>query len=154
VLLWNRNNTFIFMIFHVAVAVNNTKLFSVAMETQQYIHFYAFTRRCSCQQYKIVNCCHGNATYIQVNIKPIVIQASVRSRSSQATAGQNSWLTRYKLIFGSFLCNILVFPLNAVGYAKCWNSKIKYRCAPVSTGNTFQDLTRLRETADNIKRYI
>jgi hypothetical protein len=29
-----------------------------------------------------------------------------------------------------------------------------YRCAPVSTGNTFQDLPRLRETADNTERYI
>jgi hypothetical protein len=27
-------------------------------------------------------------------------------------------------------------------------------CAPVSTGNTFQDLPRLRETADNTERYI
>jgi hypothetical protein len=30
----------------------------------------------------------------------------------------------------------------------------KQRCAPVSMGNTFQDLPRLRETADNTKRYI
>jgi hypothetical protein len=30
----------------------------------------------------------------------------------------------------------------------------KYRCGPVSTGNTFQDLPRLRETADNTERYI
>jgi hypothetical protein len=29
-----------------------------------------------------------------------------------------------------------------------------YRCAPVFTGNTFQDLLRLRETADNTERYI
>jgi hypothetical protein len=29
-----------------------------------------------------------------------------------------------------------------------------YRCAPVSMGNTFQDLPRLRETANNTKRYI
>jgi hypothetical protein len=28
------------------------------------------------------------------------------------------------------------------------------RCAPVSTGNTFQDLPRLRETADNTESYI
>jgi hypothetical protein len=31
---------------------------------------------------------------------------------------------------------------------------IIYRCAPVSTGNTFQDLPRLRETADNTECYI
>jgi hypothetical protein len=30
----------------------------------------------------------------------------------------------------------------------------KYRCAPVPTGNTFQDLPRLRETTDNTERYI
>jgi hypothetical protein len=29
-----------------------------------------------------------------------------------------------------------------------------YRCAPVSMGNTFQNLPRLRETADNTERYI
>jgi hypothetical protein len=29
-----------------------------------------------------------------------------------------------------------------------------YRCSPVSTGNMFQDLPRLRETADNTERYI
>jgi hypothetical protein len=29
-----------------------------------------------------------------------------------------------------------------------------YSSAPVSTGNTFQDLSRLRETADNNERYI
>jgi hypothetical protein len=29
-----------------------------------------------------------------------------------------------------------------------------YVSAPVFTGNTFQDLPRLRETADNTKRYI
>jgi hypothetical protein len=28
-----------------------------------------------------------------------------------------------------------------------------YSSAPVSTGNTFQDLPRLRETADNTERY-
>jgi hypothetical protein len=28
------------------------------------------------------------------------------------------------------------------------------RCAPVSTGNTLQDLPQLRETADNTERYI
>jgi hypothetical protein len=27
-------------------------------------------------------------------------------------------------------------------------------CAPVSVGNTFQDLPRLRETTDNTERYI
>jgi hypothetical protein len=32
--------------------------------------------------------------------------------------------------------------------------KIRYRCAPVSTGNMFQDLPRLRETADNTERCI
>jgi hypothetical protein len=31
---------------------------------------------------------------------------------------------------------------------------IKYSSAPISTGNTFQDLPRLRETADNTERYI
>jgi hypothetical protein len=31
---------------------------------------------------------------------------------------------------------------------------MKYSSAPVSTGNTFQDLPRLRETADNTERYI
>jgi hypothetical protein len=30
----------------------------------------------------------------------------------------------------------------------------KYRYTPASTGNTFQDLPRLRETADNTERYI
>jgi hypothetical protein len=29
-----------------------------------------------------------------------------------------------------------------------------YRSAPVSTGNTFQDLPQLREPADNTERYI
>jgi hypothetical protein len=29
-----------------------------------------------------------------------------------------------------------------------------YRCAPVFTGNTFQGLTRLRETADITERYV
>jgi hypothetical protein len=29
-----------------------------------------------------------------------------------------------------------------------------YSSAPVSTGNTFQDLPRLREIADNTERYI
>ena len=31
---------------------------------------------------------------------------------------------------------------------------LHYSSAPVSTGNTFQDLPRLRETADNTERYI
>jgi hypothetical protein len=43
-------------------------------------------------------------------------------------------------------------------YAKLKCIKIKrfqkYSSAPVSTGNTFQDLPRLRETADNTERYI
>jgi hypothetical protein len=30
----------------------------------------------------------------------------------------------------------------------------EYRRTAVSTGNTFQDLSRLRETADNAERYI
>jgi len=30
----------------------------------------------------------------------------------------------------------------------------KYRRTPVSVGNTFQDLPRLHETADNTERYI
>jgi hypothetical protein len=30
----------------------------------------------------------------------------------------------------------------------------KYRLSPVSTGNTFQDLPRLRETTGNTERYI
>jgi hypothetical protein len=29
-----------------------------------------------------------------------------------------------------------------------------YMCVSVSTGNTFQDLPRLRETVDNTERYI
>jgi hypothetical protein len=29
-----------------------------------------------------------------------------------------------------------------------------YRCAPISTDNTFQDLLQLRETVDNTERYI
>jgi hypothetical protein len=33
-------------------------------------------------------------------------------------------------------------------------SEAKYSGAPVSTGNTFQDLPRLRETADNTERFI
>jgi hypothetical protein len=32
--------------------------------------------------------------------------------------------------------------------------KKEYTCAPESTGNTFEDLPRLRETADNTERYI
>ena len=39
-----------FMLIHVDVAVNNIKVFSVALETQQWILFYAYSRRCSCQQ--------------------------------------------------------------------------------------------------------
>jgi hypothetical protein len=36
-----------------------------------------------------------------------------------------------------------------------WFTKnVKYSSAPVSTDNTFQDLPRLRETADNTERYI
>jgi hypothetical protein len=33
-------------------------------------------------------------------------------------------------------------------------SKTTYSSAPVSTGNTFLDLPRLRETADNTESYI
>jgi hypothetical protein len=33
-------------------------------------------------------------------------------------------------------------------------AKNKYRCAPVSMGNTFQDLPQLRETVDDTKRYM
>jgi hypothetical protein len=29
-----------------------------------------------------------------------------------------------------------------------------YRCAPVSTDNTFQDISRFCETADNTERYF
>jgi hypothetical protein len=29
-----------------------------------------------------------------------------------------------------------------------------YRCAPVSMGNTFQDLPQLHETVDNTEHYI
>jgi hypothetical protein len=32
--------------------------------------------------------------------------------------------------------------------------KIKYRCAPKTVGNMFQDLLRLCETADNTECYI
>jgi hypothetical protein len=32
--------------------------------------------------------------------------------------------------------------------------KHKYSSAPLSVGNTFQDLLQLRETADNAERYI
>jgi hypothetical protein len=34
------------------------------------------------------------------------------------------------------------------------NKFTKYRCAPVSVGNMFQDLLQLRETADNPESYI
>jgi hypothetical protein len=34
------------------------------------------------------------------------------------------------------------------------NFNCKYSCAPVSTGNMFQDLPRLRETADKTERYV
>jgi hypothetical protein len=30
----------------------------------------------------------------------------------------------------------------------------KYRCAPVSTGNMFQDQLQLHETVDNMEQYI
>jgi len=39
--------------------------------------------------------------------------------------------------------------LNYVAIIEDW----EYRRTPVSTGNTFQDLPRLRETADNTERY-
>jgi len=32
--------------------------------------------------------------------------------------------------------------------------EMKYRRTPVSVGNTFQDLPRLRETMDNTEHYI
>jgi len=34
------------------------------------------------------------------------------------------------------------------------DEKIEYRRNPVTAGNTFQDLPRLRETADNTERYM
>jgi hypothetical protein len=34
------------------------------------------------------------------------------------------------------------------------SNRLYYITAPVSTGNTFQDLPRLREPADNNERYI
>jgi hypothetical protein len=53
----------------------------------------------------------------------------------------------------TFQCYILVLPT--------WYNKIylvyfnyNYRCAPVSMGNTFQDLPRLHETVDNTEHYI
>jgi hypothetical protein len=41
-------------------------------------------------------------------------------------------------------------------YKKCYlfiNIIYNYRFSPVFTGNTFQDLPRLSETADNTERY-
>jgi hypothetical protein len=32
--------------------------------------------------------------------------------------------------------------------------QIKYWCAPVSAGNTFEDQSQLHKTVDNTKRYI
>ena len=41
------------------------------------------------------------------------------------------------------------------GAALCWNwESTIHRRTPVSAGNTFQDLTGLRKTADNTERYI
>jgi hypothetical protein len=42
--------------------------------------------------------------------------------------------------------------LFVVGLQDTWPRE--YRCAPGSTGNTFQDLTWLRQTPDNTERYI
>jgi len=50
------------IIYDIHIAVNNTKLFSVVPKTQQYVPFVSFRCECSCQQYKIVQCCHENAT--------------------------------------------------------------------------------------------
>jgi hypothetical protein len=40
------------------------------------------------------------------------------------------------------------------GYIQKESTVVKYSSALVSTGNTFQDLSRLCETADNTERYI
>jgi hypothetical protein len=43
-----------------------------------------------------------------------------------------------------------------IGYSRLLPLKSlkKYKCTIVSTGNTFQDLLRLRETTDNTEHYI
>jgi hypothetical protein len=51
----------------------------------------------------------------------------------------------------------LTLQLDYVRFYCKWDTtalKSNYSSAPVSTGNTFQDLQRLCETADNTERYI
>jgi hypothetical protein len=51
----------------------------------------------------------------------------------------------YRLLYHLMPCNLSCW--------KCCDIK-QYRCAPVSAGNIFQDLLRLREIMDNTERYI
>jgi hypothetical protein len=46
------------------------------------------------------------------------------------------------------------YSCHGIPYQRSSLKFVKYRRTPVSTGNTFQDLLRLHETADNTERYI
>jgi hypothetical protein len=43
---------------------------------------------------------------------------------------------------------------SAISFDTLYGGVQKYSSAPISTGNTFQDLPWLSETADNTERYI
>jgi hypothetical protein len=51
-------------------------------------------------------------------------------------------------------CSVLVYGSILKTDPRLTRILIIYRCAPVSTVNTFQDLPRLSEIADNTERYI
>jgi hypothetical protein len=77
--------------------------------------------------------------------------------SCQITLKKNSDFSTFYIIRNNTEITLMLWVTRTV-YTKralCntfWN--LNYSSAPVSTGNTFQDLPRWRETADNTERYI
>jgi len=56
------------------------------------------------------------------------------------------------VLWYTFHASIQAHPtIEQTAYMDSWK---KYKLTPIFTGNAFQDVSRLRETADNTERYI
>jgi hypothetical protein len=69
-------------------------------------------------------------------------------------ADRSRWESNKNMGKTHLLLNICHKIVRATYEAKLRALYSVYRCAPIFAGNKFQDLPRLRETADNTERYI
>jgi hypothetical protein len=102
-------------------------------------------------------CIKVSVTDISVELPAAMFRVEVvfvTSALKKETTGFSDWVLR---IYQSTRRNTPEdMQLHPAGCACIYREQdeCQYRCAPISTGNTFQDLPQLRETADNTESGI